>query len=74
MKHDMAFSKCGIGRFRISVTTMADPRVVITVPATLRNVLDLPPAQRTEKQAADLAAAYRAIAPLLDPCATRRRT
>jgi hypothetical protein len=67
MKHDMAFSKCGIGRFRISVTTMANPRAVVSVPARLRNVLDLPTAQRTEKQVADLAAAYRAIAPLLQP-------
>ena len=67
MKHDMAFSKCGIGRFRISVTTMADPRIVVSVPAKLRNVLDLPPAQRTENQAADLADAYREIAPLLEP-------
>ena len=29
---------------------MADPRVVTTVPARLRPVLDLPPAQRTEQQ------------------------
>jgi hypothetical protein len=73
LKHDMAFSKCGIGRFRISVTTMADPRVVVSVPARLRNVLDLPPAQRTEKSAADLAAAYRAIAPLLQPVRDKKK-
>ncbi len=67
LKHDMAFTKCAIGRFRIAVTSMADPKVVASVPARLRVVLDLPPAQRTEKQAADLAAAYRAIAPILQP-------
>ncbi len=73
MKHDMAFSKCGIGRFRIAVTTMADPRLAISVPARLRNVLDLPPAQRTEKSADDLAAAYRAIAPLLQPVRDKKK-
>jgi hypothetical protein len=67
MKHDMAFAKSGIGRFRISVTTMADPHVAVTVPAKLRKVLDLPPAERTEKQATDLAAAYRVLTPLLQP-------
>ena len=67
LKHNMAFSKCGIGRFRISVTSMADPHVAISVPARLRTVLDLAPAGRTEKQATDLAAAYRTQAPLLQP-------
>jgi len=73
MKHDMAFSKCGIGRFRISVTTMADPRVAISVPARLRSVLDMPAAQRSEKSAADLASAYRAIAPLLQPVRDKKK-
>jgi mono/diheme cytochrome c family protein len=73
MKHDMPFSKCGIGRFRISVTTMADPRIVVSIPARLRNVLDLPPAQRPEKSSADLAAAYRAIAPLLKPTRDKKK-
>ncbi len=67
LKHNMAFSKCGIGRFRISVTTMADPHVALSVPAHLRTALDLAPTARTEKQAADLAAAYRVQAPLLQP-------
>ena len=67
MMHDMAFAKVGIGRFRISITTMAAPKVAIAVPARLRKALDLGPAERTEKQATDLAAAYRLIAPLLQP-------
>jgi hypothetical protein len=67
MKHNMRFSKCGIGRFRISVSSMADPNLVVTVPAKLRKALDLAPAQRTEQQTADLAAAYRTLAPLLQP-------
>lgn len=67
LKHEMAFAKVGIGRFRISVTTMADPHLVVTVPARLRKTLDLPPSQRAEKDSADLAAAYRLIAPLLQP-------
>jgi mono/diheme cytochrome c family protein len=67
LKHNMAFSKCGIGRFRISLTSMPDPNLVVTVPAKLRKALDLAPSERTEKQAADLAAAYRTLAPLLQP-------
>ncbi len=67
LKHNMRFSKCGIGRFRISVTTMADPNLVVAVPAKLRQALDLPPVERSEKQAADLAATYRTLAPLLQP-------
>jgi hypothetical protein len=67
LKHDMPHSATAIGRFRISVTAMADPRVVTTVPARLRPVLDLPSAQRTEQQREDLAAAYRSIAPPLQP-------
>ena len=74
LKHHMAFSRCAIGRFRISVTTMADPRVVTTVPAHLRHVLDLPPAERSEKSAAELAASYRAIAPLLQPVRDKKKT
>jgi mono/diheme cytochrome c family protein len=73
LKHNMAYSKCGIGRFRIAVTSMADPRVVVTVPAPLRSVLDLPPAQRDEKSAAELAAAYRGIAPLLQPMRDKKK-
>jgi len=67
LKHNMPHSRIAIGRFRISVTTMADPLRVTTVPARLHAVLDLPPAQRTEIQQDDLAAAYRAIAPSLEP-------
>ncbi len=73
LKHDMAFSKCAIGRFRLTVTNMADPRVVVTVPANLRHVLDTSPAQREEKSAADLAASYRSIAPLLQPMRDKKK-
>ena len=73
LKHNMAFSKCGIGRFRISLTSMPDPNLVVTVPAKLRKALDLAPAERTEKQTADLAAAYRILAPLLSRSAIRRQ-
>jgi len=67
LKHDMPHSEIAIGRFRLSVTTMADPRVLTSVPARLRVVLDLPPAQRSKAQEDDLAAAYRSMAPLLEP-------
>ena len=57
----------GIGRFRLSVTTAADPLLGADIPARLRPVLALPIAQRSEGQANDLAAFFRSTAPLLKP-------
>ncbi len=73
LKHEMSFSKCAIGRFRLAVTNMTDPRVVVTVPATLRHALDTPAAQRDAKSSADLAASYRGIAPLLQPTRDKKK-
>ncbi len=67
MKHEMGFAKVGLGRFRISVTTMAYPKVVVTVPGRLRLAVFFPSTKRTEKQSTDLAAAFRAYTPLLQP-------
>jgi hypothetical protein len=57
----------GIGRFRLSVTTAADPLAGADVPARLGAVLEVPADQRTQAQANDLAAFFRPIAPLLKP-------
>jgi hypothetical protein len=57
----------GIGRFRLSVTTAADPLVGADLAARLRPVLAIPAAERTEAQASDLAATFRSTAPLLKP-------
>ena len=74
LKHDMAFSKCGdrpLPDFRHHHGRSA--WWWSAFPRSLRQVLDLPPAQRTENQAADLAAAYRAIAPLLQPARDKKK-
>jgi hypothetical protein len=66
MKHQMRHAARGIGRFRISVTTAADPEFVVRVPAELRPVLDVPVPQRSEEQKQKLSAAFRKVTPLLD--------
>ena len=67
LKHEMRHASRNIGRFRLSVTTMADPRLVTQVPAPLRPALDTPAAERTADQKEKLAAVYRSISPLLQP-------
>jgi hypothetical protein len=67
IKHEMKFASRNLGRFRLSVTSVADPKFIAEVPAHLRPILDVPPAQRSADQAKGLAAAYRAISPLLQP-------
>jgi hypothetical protein len=61
----------GIGRFRLSVTTGADPMTIVGVPARLRPILALPPADRSDEQTKELAAQYRSIAPSLAPLRAR---
>jgi hypothetical protein len=55
----------GIGRFRISVTSDADPLRIVKLPARLRPVLEKPGAGRTAKERDDLSAQFRALTPLL---------
>ena len=49
----------GIGRFRLSATTAADPLEGADFPPRLRPVLALPAAERTTAQAEELAAVFR---------------
>lgn len=67
LKHEMRRTSRNIGRFRLAVTTMADPLIVTHVPAHLRRALDVPVAQRTQKQKDEAAALYRSIGPPLQP-------
>ena len=56
-----------LGRFRISVTSAADPKFVLDIPGDLRPVLNLAPEKRTPKQAEELTAHYRTVAVELAP-------
>lgn len=71
LQHNMRRASRNIGRFRLSVTSLADPKDIVNIPAKLRPVLDIPAAQRTAQQKESLAAAYRSIAPLLQPTRDR---
>jgi uncharacterized membrane protein len=67
LKHEMRHASRNIGRFRLSVTTVADPAAITRLPARMWPVLETPAAKRTEKEKDELAAAFRAITPLLQP-------
>jgi mono/diheme cytochrome c family protein len=55
----------GMGRFRLSVTTIDEPRRIVSVPARLRPILSIPPSERSQKQKEDLFAQFRAASTLL---------
>ena len=55
----------GIGRFRLSITSAADPMAGATLPARLRPVLAMEAEARTSAQSEDLAGYFRSITPLL---------
>ncbi|MGH9614584.1 MAG: DUF1549 domain-containing protein, partial [Bryobacteraceae bacterium] len=67
LKHLMRHSSRNIGRFRLSVTSIADQQNIVQLPAHLWPALGTAVANRTPQQRQDLAAAYRDISPLLDP-------
>jgi mono/diheme cytochrome c family protein len=61
-----------IGRFRLSVTSSESPQQIVEIPARLRPILTIAPADRTEQQQQDLATFYRTVATLLKPARERR--
>jgi len=67
LKHRMLHAQRNIGRFRIAVTTMAEPLKTVHLEARLRPVLDMPAVERSAEQKSQLAAAYRALSPQLQP-------
>jgi len=67
IRQDSEFSGQGIGHFRLSVTSSADPARVVAVSHKLRPVLAIPANGRTEAQRKELADYYRTIAPSLKP-------
>jgi hypothetical protein len=67
LKHQMLHAARNIGRFRLSVTTMANPLSTVQLAARLRPVLDMIAGARSPEERNQLAAAYRSIAPQLQP-------
>ena len=67
LKHEMRHASRNIGCFQLSISPAADPEFVVRIPARLRPLLDIPAPRRTPEQAKMLAAAYRAVSPLLEP-------
>ena len=57
----------GLGRFRLALTTAADPLVGADVPARLRPLLDVAAADRRKSDAADLTAFFLSSTPQLTP-------
>ena len=66
LKHRMRHSSRNLGRFRLSVTSVPEPKAIVTLPARLWPVLEMDVSQRTAAQRSEIAAAYRTVAPLLD--------
>jgi hypothetical protein len=56
-----------IGRFRVSLTTAANPLDGAELAPRVRRLLDVPVAERTPAQVEELAAAFRTTSPLLKP-------
>ncbi|MBO0719614.1 MAG: DUF1549 domain-containing protein [Blastocatellia bacterium] len=57
----------GIGRFRLSATTAAEPGRIVSIPAQIRRILAIPASARTSKQAEELADQFRSTSPLFKP-------
>ena len=54
--HDSELSKAALGRFRLSVTTQADPLKVVEIDAHLRPLLNIPWEQRPEPKSKEVIA------------------
>ncbi|MBI3849229.1 MAG: DUF1553 domain-containing protein [Verrucomicrobia bacterium] len=67
LRHESQFGEANIGRFRLSVTALDEPTPAPTVPESIRKILAVAQAERTDKQKEDLTAHYRSIAPELKP-------
>jgi mono/diheme cytochrome c family protein len=60
-------SSVNLGRFRVSVTTAVNPKMVLGIPAGIRPVLSIAAEKRTSEQADAVATHYRNVAPELAP-------
>jgi hypothetical protein len=71
LKHDMPLAARNVGRFRVSLTAIAEPTAIVALPARLRPVLERPLAERTEAERKALAEAHRSVSPRLAPLRDR---
>ncbi len=67
LAHQMRHASRNVGRFRVSLTSADDPQFVVRMPAGMRPLLAKPEDQRTSEQRGQLSAAFRSVAPSLDP-------
>ena len=67
LAHRMRHASRNLGRFRVSLTSADDPQFIVRIPAGLRPRLTKPEEQRTAEQREKLSAAFRSVAPSLDP-------
>ncbi len=65
MRQNSAFNCQGVGHFRLSVTTAADPTTIVAISHRLRRLLSTPAEQRSASQKKELADYYRSVAPSL---------
>jgi Protein of unknown function (DUF1553)/Protein of unknown function (DUF1549)/Planctomycete cytochrome C len=67
LAHQMRHSSRNIGRLRISLTSSADPEFIVKIPAGLRPALAVASDQRAPEQREKVSAAFRNVAPSLNP-------
>jgi len=71
LRHEMRKTSRNIGRFRLSLTAVADPGFIVQVPASLRKALGKTAGDRTTEENEKLSSAYRLVAPSLDGTRTQ---
>jgi hypothetical protein len=72
LKHNLRRSSRNIGRFRLSVSSIPDPRSAVAVPSRLRSVLQTPLGQRTAQQKNEMSAVFRSVTKLLEPARAQK--
>ena len=65
LRHDSKWPEANVGRFRLSVTSDDQPGLGVAAPDAIRKILATAPAERDDKQHAELTQYYHSIAPEL---------
>jgi len=65
LKHLGGSLNQAIGRFRLSITSVEEPKRITSLSAKLRPILSIPLVDRTQKQREDWSASFRGATPLL---------